>query len=649
MPMKVSVIVPVYNPGPYIEDCVASMLRQSLPAEEFEVIFVDDGSTDETPARLDVLAAEHDHIRVIHQENSGWSGKPRNVGIEEARGEFVMFVDNDDWLGDEALERMYQYGVANEADVIIGKMAGKGRSVPLELFRVNRPQANLANAPLMDSLTPHKMFRKEFLNKHGVRFPEGRRRLEDHVFVTEAYLLARNVAVLSDYLCYHHIKREDATNAGFQPFDPVGYFANLSEALDIVERHTQPGPMRDRIFRRWLRNEMVERLRGKRLLAMPADFREKMFTEIHKVASARFGPGVAAGMEPIQQLVAGLVVAGQYEEVLKLAEWEAGIRLSTSLESLDWRAGALHLTFSSEFTANEQPLAFTDDGDQIVLRPPLGSGGGEAVALLDANASVKTDRARMDLVVRARKTAGEFYQPVSFEPEHVPMAEPGLVRFVLRGAAAIDPQTAGAGAPLEPGIWDVIVRQSGCGWTKETRLGSIRSESVTKGRTGALVGDPGRLVLPYWTDPHGNLSLDVGQVTQRVDYDLQEGIGAEHGRIRDGRLEITLPLHPYAPATPVAVRFVSRTAGRIDATGTLDSVLRVEIPDACFDAGRWRVSIALPKEGSSAGRFVVLPIVLVCPEGEGEPFVQAVTQALEELQPAKPKARSGFMSLLRRR
>ena len=62
------------------------------------MIFVDDGSTDGTRRRLDALAAEHDHVRVEHIPNSGWPGRPRNVGLDLARGEFVYFVDNDDWL-----------------------------------------------------------------------------------------------------------------------------------------------------------------------------------------------------------------------------------------------------------------------------------------------------------------------------------------------------------------------------------------------------------------------------------------------------------------------------------------------------------------------------------------------------------------------
>ena len=94
----------------------------------------------------------------------------------------------------------------------------------------------------MDSLTPHKMFRRAFLLEHDLTFPEGRRRLEDHVFVVSAYLHARGISVLSDYPCYFHTARGDGGNAGFRPLEPVGYFANLRDALDAVEALTEPGP-----------------------------------------------------------------------------------------------------------------------------------------------------------------------------------------------------------------------------------------------------------------------------------------------------------------------------------------------------------------------------------------------------------------------
>ncbi|HEY6737539.1 MAG TPA: glycosyltransferase family 2 protein, partial [Actinopolymorphaceae bacterium] len=250
---KVSVVVPVYNPGPYIEDCINSLLRQTMPATDFEAIFVDDGSTDTTPARLDQLAAEHPHIRVIHQPPSGWSGKPRNTGIDAARGEYIQFVDNDDWLGDEALERLYDFATTHHSDIVIGKMAGINRGVPRELFRHTRPHATLDTTPLIDSLTPHKMFRKAFLDQHNLRFPEGRRRLEDHVFVTAAYFAAETISVYSDYVCYYHISRDDRSNAGFQTIDWHAYFTNLREALDIVRDNTTPGHLRNHLYRRWAR------------------------------------------------------------------------------------------------------------------------------------------------------------------------------------------------------------------------------------------------------------------------------------------------------------------------------------------------------------------------------------------------------------
>ncbi|MFB8248875.1 glycosyltransferase family 2 protein [Streptomyces sp. NPDC055952] len=645
MSIKVSVVIPVYNPGKYIEDCIASLLRQSLPEDEFEAIFVDDGSTDETPERLDRLAAEHPHMHVIHQEGSGWSGKPRNVGIEAAKGEFIQFVDNDDWLGDEALERMYDYGVRNDADVIVGKMAGKGRPVPLELFRRNRPHANVENAPLIDSLTPHKMFRKEFLDKHNLRYKEGRRRLEDHVFVTEAYLRAGNVAVLSDYLCYYHVKREDASNAGFQRFDPVGYFENLREALDVVEELTEPGPLRDRLFRRWLRNEMVERLRGQRLLSLPEDYRQELFDEIHKVVVERFGPGVAAGLQPTQQIVAGLISADRLAEIEEFAQWEAGIKPFGSLESLGWESGKLSIGFTAEYRSKGEPLTFRADGEKDVLVPPLSQTGLHAIALLGADTSAPLAKSKVDLVVRERATAAEFFQPVELTREKVAV-EGGEDHFrhVLHATSLIDPLSAAGGAPLEAGIWDVLIRISSCGWTKETRLGSVRSDEAGRGRRAAVVGSPAHLVLPYWTDPHGNLSLDVDQKTNRLAYEFS-GLAPEDVTVttNPGRLTAVLPLHVQGESA-ATLKLTEVTSGRsAEAAATLtgrttgDADLRADLPSGEPAEGHWRMDLTLPSPG--AGKPVHLPLALQA-AASGDAVVKRLAAAAADLA-AKGPARRG--------
>ncbi|MFF9488847.1 glycosyltransferase family 2 protein [Streptomyces sp. NPDC014676] len=601
MPVKVSVIIPVYNPGIYLEDCVSSLRRQSLPPDEYEAIFVDDGSTDGTPARLDRLAAEDPRMRVIHQENSGWSGKPRNVGIDAARGEFVMFVDNDDYLGDEALERMYAYGTAHGADVVVGKMAGRNRGVPVELFRRNRPRATVGNAPLIDSLTPHKMFRREFLDRIGLRFPEGRRRLEDHVFVTEAYLRAGNVSVLSDYVCYYHIRRDDASNAGFQRFDPAGYFGNLREALDVVERYTEPGAVRDRLFRRWLRVEMVERLRGRRLLGLPDDYRRELFAEIHKVVVERFGPGVPAGLQPTQQVVAALAEADRYDDVVAFAEWEAGIAPTATPVGVEWHNGSLHIGFTAEYTSAREPMTFPADAART---PPAGTPENveEAVAWVGARTAAGFGQATADLLLRERSSSAQYFQPVEVTRETVPVDGGERVRLVLRATATVDP----AELPGD-GVWDAVVRVRLGGWTKECRLGPAL-RATRPGPCAAVTGR--RAVLPYWTEPHGNLSLDTGVKGRRLGL---VGVRRPDVTVSGTRLSARIPLHTAGGAR-VGLRFTA--SGRtLHASGTLTgeadgpgSLLEATLP-VRLPRGIWRTALS-PDPDAAQPAWSELPFAL---------------------------------------
>jgi len=106
----ISIIIPVYNVTRYLDECVSSVVEQTY--HEWECILVDDGSTDGSGAICDEWVKRDERIRVIHQENGGVS-RARNRGIKEAKGEFVVFVDSDDWLGKDHLDKLIEAPVAD--------------------------------------------------------------------------------------------------------------------------------------------------------------------------------------------------------------------------------------------------------------------------------------------------------------------------------------------------------------------------------------------------------------------------------------------------------------------------------------------------------------------------------------------------------
>ncbi|WBB92666.1 glycosyltransferase family 2 protein [Verrucosispora sp. WMMC514] len=469
--LKVSVVVPTYNPGECLDRLVASLLRQSLPTSDFEVIFVDDGSTDATPARLDALAAAHPHFHVLHAQHSGWPSRPRNLGVTRAKGEYVQFVDDDDWLADEALARLSGYAAENEADVAIGRIAGHGRSVPRELFRVNRPDARLADAPLMESLTCHKMFRRAFLLQHELRFPEeGRKRLEDHHLVTRAYLLSRRTCVLADYTCYHHSRRPGGDNLTAARMEPEDYFRSLREVLDIVEAHTEPGPLRDRLHQRWLRIEMLRRLRGDRLRTAPRDWVDQVVTEARRTIRERFAPGVAAGLPALERTIAGLVERGRVEDLFRIAEWETGVVAKVRLKTYELTGHTLDVTVSGRLRSGDRPVSYdrTPDGRELLDLPVE-----EVPAdLLDCSdellaATDELRRPRLDVVARRVVDGDEFYLPVSFDVDRVPHRWGGL-RLMWRGRASIDFRTLDGGRTQ--GDWILKARLTGSGCEVDATL-----------------------------------------------------------------------------------------------------------------------------------------------------------------------------------
>lgn len=238
----ISVILPVYNVAAYLERCMDSILSQSF--KDYEIVLVDDGSTDASGQICDGYAEKYPNIRVIHKLNGGLASA-RNAGLELAEGEYVWWVDSDDWIEPGALEQLHKASCENMPDI-----------VKFHYFRVEKePQEILCNiepgeyvgkdalGKLLDKAfyTTGKyllsacfhMYRRSFLKRTNVTFiPEKRVGSEDYLFNLCVLPMAQSVCVLAVPL-YSYFLREGSLTQTYKKDLPERYeylYEVLSEA-----------------------------------------------------------------------------------------------------------------------------------------------------------------------------------------------------------------------------------------------------------------------------------------------------------------------------------------------------------------------------------------------------------------------------------
>lgn len=474
--MLATVVVPVYNPGRDIEPCIESLLAQTLAPEEYEIVFVDDGSTDATPAMLDRLAASRPGVRVFHEPNSGWAGRPRNVGIENARGQYIQFVDQDDTLAPEALERLTDMAVRNGSDVVLPKVASDFRGVALRVYRRNVEAGTLATTPAIDSLTPHKLVRTEFLREHGIRFPEGRRRLEDQLFMVRCYGRAKVISILADYPCYHYRRRTEGTNAGDALPDPAGYLANVREVLDEIVAMVPPGDLRDLLVARFVRVEIVGRISEQRVvpgtssedavarLVAQRQYRRTFIEAAMPLARDFVNESIVSHLSQLQQVRVRLLLGARVDELLQLAERLAPLRAEAVIEEARVGRSGLAVRMATRIvdSASGQPLALEPAVGRWMLPAALTEG------ILDDACDVTDALAVGRVIVAARNldTGEEVAMHAATTVVPAP-ADAGSATapsaMHLRAAARITPSRASAGAPMGDGTWEFRVRTAAFG------------------------------------------------------------------------------------------------------------------------------------------------------------------------------------------
>lgn len=200
---KVSVIVPIYNVEKYLKKCLTSLINQTL--KEIEIICVNDGSTDNSAKILEHFAKNDFRIKVISQQNSGLSGA-RNTGLEIATGEYIGFVDSDDWVDLEFFEKLYITAKENSADISCAgfKRRGKIFSTIRKSFNEVKVYEDINDKVIVDKLPEHNyVWNKIYLrDKWNFKFQDGRYFEDMAILIKILYVSKRLVTVPDVYYNY---------------------------------------------------------------------------------------------------------------------------------------------------------------------------------------------------------------------------------------------------------------------------------------------------------------------------------------------------------------------------------------------------------------------------------------------------------------
>lgn len=211
----VSIIIPVYNCEKYIEKCVKSVLDQSY--EDLEIIIIDDGSNDKTLSICKELSKNDKRIRIIQQENKGVSCA-RNQGLMNVTGEYVIFIDGDDWVEKNFVECLLSDLLEKQVDLVAcgwicedeGGLISEKKQFAKKLINTEMAIRMAFAESGFQGYLWNKIFKRELICNNNLFFDSSVTMLEDLLFVYE-YLSKCKKIVINDKLCYHHVIYESSS------------------------------------------------------------------------------------------------------------------------------------------------------------------------------------------------------------------------------------------------------------------------------------------------------------------------------------------------------------------------------------------------------------------------------------------------------
>lgn len=237
---EISIIVPIYNVEKYLEKCLKSLLNQTLPKEKFEIILIDDGSTDSSGLIADTYAKNFPFIRVVHKKNAGLP-QARKTGVSIASGNYIAFVDPDDWIESNMYTRLLETIQSTDADMACcnyileyeNKKVKMNFDNPSEIETMSGYQALLSvhKRNAVFQFAWNKLYRRELFE--NIIFPQENIIGEDYSIVVQIILKCRRVTYITDKL-YHYLQRQSSMcKSAYSEFHKKTYI-NYNTILEML-------------------------------------------------------------------------------------------------------------------------------------------------------------------------------------------------------------------------------------------------------------------------------------------------------------------------------------------------------------------------------------------------------------------------------
>lgn len=227
---KISVIVPVYNVEQYLPRCIDSILSQTFT--DFELLLIDDGSTDKSGMICDEYAKKDKRIRVFHKENGGISAT-REFGINHVNGQFIQFVDSDDWIEFNMLELMYNQAITTSADIVGCNFIQEFENKSLKTKTVYDDKEHFILSVISNywGVLWKLLIRHQLFVKYNIHFPTGINGGEDYFVVTQLLLNCDRVSFVDFYL-YHYVRYNNVSFISTPSFEKLMYQVKATYLVD---------------------------------------------------------------------------------------------------------------------------------------------------------------------------------------------------------------------------------------------------------------------------------------------------------------------------------------------------------------------------------------------------------------------------------